>query len=66
MATNDYTVTVDDAYAVPEGALTKEQYVTFVINKAAESYKNSYSTADFDSGIQAACDTYNASLPEQA
>mgnify|MGYP003638878059 CR=1 FL=1 len=64
MATNDYTVTVDDAYVTPEGSLTKEQYVAFVMNHAAESYKNSYQTADFDSGIQAACDVYNAALPE--
>lgn len=64
MATN-YTITIDDAYVTPEGALTKEQYVTFVMNKAAESYKNSYGTADFDSGIQAALDAYNAALPEQ-
>lgn len=65
MATTEYTIAIDDAYAVPEGALTKEQYVAFVMNKAAESYKNSYQTADFDSGIQAACDAYNAALPEQ-
>lgn len=66
MATNDYTVTVDDAYVVPEGVLTKQQYVDFVVNKAAESYMHSYATADFDSGIQAACDAYNAALPEPA
>ena len=65
MATTNYTVTIDDAYVTPEGALTKEQYVTFVMNKAAESYKNSYGTADFDAGIQAACDAYNAALPEE-
>ena len=65
MATTEYTIAIDDAYVVPEGALTKEQYVAFVMNKAAESYKNSYQTADFDSGIQAACDAYIASLPEQ-
>ena len=64
MATTNYALVIDDAYAVPEGAMTKEQYVTFVMNKAAESYRNSYGTADFDSGIQAACDAYNASLPE--
>ena len=65
MATTNYTITIDDDYVTPEGALTKEQYVAFVINKAAESYKNSYGTADFDSGIQAALDAYNAALPEQ-
>ena len=66
MATTNYTVTIDDAYATPEGAMTKEQYVIFVMNKAAESYQNSYQTADFDSGIQAACDAYNAALPDQS
>lgn len=60
--TTEYTLTIDDAYVVPEGELTKEQYVNFVMNKAAESYKNSYGTADFDSGIQAALDVYNASV----
>ena len=65
MATTNYTVAIDDAYVTPEGAMTKEQYVTFVMNKAAESYKNSYQTADFDGGIQAACDAYNATLPDQ-
>lgn len=65
MATTTYTVTIDDDYVTPEGALTKEQYLNFVMNKAAESYKKSYNTADFDSGIQAALDVYNAALPEQ-
>lgn len=60
--TTDYTVAIDDAYVVPEGALTKQQYVTFVMNKAAESYKNQYATATVDEGIQAACDAYNAGL----
>jgi len=58
----DYTIAIDDNYVVPDAPLTKEQYVAFVMNKAAESYKNSYQTADFDSGIQAACDAHNASM----
>ena len=62
---SNYTVAIDDAYVTPEGALTKDQYVTFVMNKAAESYKKSYDTVDFESGIQAACDAYNAALPEE-
>jgi len=62
--TTEYTLTIDDDYAIPEGELTKEQYVNFVMNKAAESYKNSYGTADFDSGIQAALDAYNESVVE--
>lgn len=64
MATTNFTLTIDDAYTAPEGELTKDQYVVFVMNKAAESYKNGYGTADFESAIQAACDAYNASLPQ--
>lgn len=60
---SNYSITIDDDYVVPEGALTKAQYVDFVMNKAAESYKNSYGTADVEAGIQAALDVYNASLP---
>ena len=60
----NYTVNVDDAYVKPEGEMDKAQYVDFVMNMAAESYKNQYATADKESGIQAACDAYNASLPQ--
>jgi hypothetical protein len=59
----NYTVNVDDAYEVPEGALDKEQYVTFVLNRAAESYCKQYGVEAKEDGIQAACDAYNASLP---
>ena len=57
-----YYIKIDDAYVVPEGALTKEQYVDFVMNMAAESYKNQYGTADKEAGIQAACESYNANI----
>lgn len=60
---SNYSITIDDAYVVPEGELTKAQYVDFVMNKAAESYKNSYGTVDVEAGIQAALDVYNAALP---
>lgn len=66
MATTDYEITVDDAYVVPEGPLTKAQYVEFVMNKAAESYMVQYGTDSYDNGIQAACDAYNEGLPVQA
>lgn len=59
----NYTLTIADDYETPEGALTKAQYVEFVMNHAAESYQKQYSTVDKESGIQAACDAYNASLP---
>lgn len=60
---SQYTINVSDTYVVPEGALTKEQYVEFVMNMAAKSYQSQYGTQDVESGIQAACDTYNAALP---
>lgn len=63
MAQTTYTIVIDDAYVIPGGALTKEQYVNYVMNYAAESYMKQYKTADVDSGIQAATDAYNASLP---
>ena len=58
-----YTIDIVDVYVTPEGALTKEQYVEFVMNKAAESYQMQYGAATTDDGIQAACDAYNAALP---
>lgn len=60
-----YTITVDDNYVVPEVPLTKEQYIDFVVNIACASYATQYGTVDKDSGIQAACDAYNSSLPPQ-
>jgi hypothetical protein len=62
MAQTNYAVVIDDAYVVPDGALTKEQYVNFVMNRAAESYQRQYNTATVDDGIGAACDAYNAAL----
>lgn len=60
----NYTLTITDDYAVPEGPLaTNEAYLTFVMNKAAESYRNQYAAADFEAGITAAREAYNASLP---
>lgn len=63
MAQTTYTVLIDDAYVIPEGNLTKDQYVTYVMNYAAESYMKQFKTATVDDGIQAATDAYNASLP---
>lgn len=60
---SDYTLTIDDDYETPTGALTRSEYVEFVMNHAAESYMKQYGTADKESGIQAALDVYNASLP---
>lgn len=59
-----YTIAIVDNYVAPGGALTADQYVEFVMNKAAESYMKQYGTADADAGIQAACDAYNAAPPQ--
>ena len=58
-----YTITVSDDYVVPTGPLTTNtHYMTFVMNKAAESYRNQYAAADFEAGITAAREAYNAAL----
>ena len=59
----NYTIDIRDDYTVPAGPLTAEQYVEFVMNRAAESYKVQYKTDTVNEGIQAATDAYNASLP---
>ena len=58
-----YTIDIRDDYTVPAGPLTAEQYVAFVMNRAAESYQAQYGTATVNEGVQAACDAYNAALP---
>lgn len=60
----EYVIDIVDTYVVPEGNLTSQQYIVFVMNRAAESYRNQYNTEDFETGIAAAKDAYNASLPE--
>lgn len=60
-----YTIEISDAYAPPEGPLADNAaYVTHVMNMAAKSYQGQYSTPDVESGITAARDAYNASLPQ--
>lgn len=59
-----YTIIIDDSYVVPQGILTKEQYINFVMNMAAESYKNSYKALDKEAGIEAALAIYNTALIE--
>lgn len=64
--TTDYTITIEDDYATPEGPFAdNDAYLTFVLNKAAESYMRQYSTATVDEGITAAREAYNSSLPSQ-
>lgn len=59
-----YTFTITDDYTVPEGPFADNAaYLTFVLNRAAESYRNQYAAADFEAGITAAREAYNAALP---
>ena len=61
-----YTIPVTDDYTAPEGAIeTNEAYMTFVMNRAAESYMNQYGTATVEEGITAAREAYNAALPQE-
>ena len=65
MAQTDYTVTIEDGYVVPEGPLaTNDDYITFVMNRAAESYMNQYGTANVEDGVTAAREAYNAALSQ--
>jgi hypothetical protein len=59
-----YTINITPGvYPQPTGPLTKEQYLAFILNRAAESYQSQYNAASKEDGIQAACDAFNASLP---
>ena len=65
--TTDYTITIDDAYVTPEGPFaTNDDYLTFVMNNAALSYKVQYGTDTVEDGITAAREAYNAALPAPA
>ena len=58
------TLTIEQDYVVPEGALDTQQYMEFVANMAAKSYQTQYKVDTIEAGIEAARDAYNASLPE--
>ncbi len=59
-----YTLNITDDYTVPEGPFADNAaYLTFVMNKAAESYAKQYAAADKEAGITAAREAYNAALP---
>ena len=62
----EYTINIVDDYVVPAGPLDAKQYVEYVMNRAAESYKNQYQTATVNEGIDAACAAYNAALPPES
>jgi hypothetical protein len=61
-----YSIPITNGYIPPEGPFdTNKIYLTFVNNRAAESYMNQYSTANVEDGITAARQAYNATLPIQ-
>lgn len=63
----DYTITIEDDYVTPEGPFaTNDDYLTFVMNNAALSYKVQYGTETVEDGITAAREAYNAALPAPA
>lgn len=58
-----YTVDVTaDIYSQPGEIATNEAYLTYVVNRAAESYQSQYGAASKEDGITAAREAYNASL----
>jgi hypothetical protein len=63
MTTYSITITAD-VYPQPTEPLdTNEAYLTFVLNRAAESYQTQYSAASKDAGVTAAREAFNAALP---
>lgn len=62
-----YTIDILDGYVTPVGPFaTNADYLRFVMNKAVESYKKQYFTANVEDGITAAREAYNADLVERA
>jgi hypothetical protein len=60
-----YTLTITpDIYPQPTEPLdSNEAYLTFVVNRAAESYMSQYAAASKEAGITAAREAFNASIP---
>lgn len=59
-----YQIDLIDSYTVPEGTLTKEQYINFVMNMACQSYMKQYNAANVEDGLAMAVMAYNSSIPE--
>jgi hypothetical protein len=57
-----YQINLLENYVVPEGQLTNEQYVDFVMNMAAKSYMNQYNVTTPEDGLTAARDAYNSNV----
>ena len=50
-----YTIIITEDYVKPEEPFTtNEEYLTFVMNMAAQSYKTQYGTETLEDGITAA------------
>jgi hypothetical protein len=60
-----YTIDITaDIYPQPTEPLdTNEAYLTFVVNRASESYMSQYGAASKEAGITAAREAFNASIP---
>ena len=59
-----FQITVDSDYVEPTGVIeTDEEYLNFVFNKFVPSYMKQHDTADILSGITAAKDARNSSVP---
>lgn len=57
-----YQIDLINSYTVPEGTLTKEQYINFVMNMACQSYMKQYNAANVEDGLTAARVAYNESI----
>lgn len=56
-----YTISITNDYTPPQGVFaTNEDYMTFVMNRAAQSYQVQYGTTTVEEGITAARAAYNA------
>jgi hypothetical protein len=59
-----YTIDITpDVHPQPAEITTNADYLTYVLNRAAESYATQYGTASKEDGITAAREAYNASMP---
>ena len=64
MSQKTYTTVIEDKYTfLNETFDTNEDYINFVLNKAAESYQKQYNTNTVEDGITAAREAYNNALP---
>lgn len=59
-----YTIVIEDNYVASDQPFADNAaYISFVMSMAADSYRKQYNVDDAESGITAAREAYNASLP---